>query len=70
MNDYDYPKPEAAIYNLQRIVGKGESAVFHNHRHDMCELSSIILGVLLVEGDVHRKQVRNQSYSDNLLDLK
>ncbi len=40
VNDYDYPKPEAAIYNIQRIVGKGEFVVFHNHRHDMCEPES------------------------------
>ncbi len=57
MNDNDYSKPEAALYDIQRIIGKGESAVSHNHHHDMCELSPIMLDVLLVEGDVHRKQV-------------
>jgi hypothetical protein len=30
MNSYDYQKPEAARYNLSRIVGSGKHSYIHN----------------------------------------
>lgn len=56
MNNYTYQKPEAATYNLRRVLGKGKLLLYVEaiERAYHC----VGPGVLLTEGDVHKNQVR------------
>lgn len=62
MNHNIYQKPESARYGLGRILGNGMCTI------DIpLEISNVILGVLIVEGDKHKQQVKiNDSSSQSL----
>lgn len=54
MNSYIYQKPEAARYNLSRVVGPGGYITLISSFYGLILVNA---GVLVVEEDKHRQQV-------------
>ena len=57
-NSYDYPKPEVMRFGLRKLFGSGVFCCVRNLGNTLMTLLLFYTGLLSVEGDEHKHQVR------------
>ena len=59
-NSYDYPKPQVIKYLMSSVIGNGPFCCINSKLRDsLMTLLFVYLGILSVEGDEHKHQVRS-----------